>query len=138
MKKPPLRRLPALYPGRQARALDVRAQEEYQRRRGSGQAGHARSRRIYRDDIYGAADPLLLGLIGAGGTIEVAQLAEEVLSPGAVARIGDHGMVNLWGPRRMEFVPGQRFQPMGILNDPMGADLPHLFGVIPKGWPGRK
>jgi hypothetical protein len=69
---------------------------------------------------------------------EIARLAEEVLSPGAIARVGDHGLVNLWGPRRIEFELRRPFQPLGILNDPRGSDLPHLFGVIPKGWAGRK
>jgi hypothetical protein len=68
---------------------------------------------------------------------ELARMAEEVLAPGAVARYGQHGLVNLWGSRPMQFQPGHPFRPMGILTDQAGGDGPHLYGLIPKGWEGR-
>ena len=77
--------------------------------------------------------------LGEGLTpAEMWRLVECVLHPKATARRGPNGRCLLLYSAKIELEPGCPFTPQGIVMDGLDWKAPRLYGLIPKGWAGRK
>lgn len=69
---------------------------------------------------------------------EMWTLVECVLHPKATAIAGRNGSCTLLYFQPIELEPGFPFTPHGIVIDALLWKAPRLYGLIPKGWAGRK
>jgi hypothetical protein len=69
---------------------------------------------------------------------EMWTLVECVLHPKAIAKCDPSGRCILLYFEQIEFEPGRLFTPQGIVMDGLDWKAPRLYGLIPKGWAGRK
>lgn len=77
--------------------------------------------------------------LGEGLTAEeMWKLIECVMHPKATAKTTENGRTILLYFQAIEFDPGHPFTPQGILMDGLDWKAPRLYGLIPKGWAGRK
>ena len=77
--------------------------------------------------------------LGEGLTAdEMWKLVECVLHPKATAVEGANGRTVLLYFEPIEFERGYPFTPQGVVMDALDWKAPRLYGLIPKGWRGRK
>ncbi len=77
--------------------------------------------------------------LGEGLTpAEMWTLVEYVLHPQATAECGPNGRCILLYSQESEFEPGHPLTPHGVVMDGLDWKAPRLYGLIPKGWAGRK
>lgn len=89
---------------------------------------------ITRGDVY----HMLKRIDNDGLTpAEVVSIMEHALSDDSIATRGDEGRPVLTNLNHME-IDGKRFGAKAIFKDRQNNQNPTCFGVIPKGWGGRK